>query len=226
MTGSCWNTEADLTAISQLVSFYDRVFAFGYDRMLRAAERDGLAARRNALLSQAQGSVLEIGAGTGLGLEHYTQKVKRLVLTEPSEPMARRLRERSGRIWPTAEVELAKAERLPFGDASFDCVVATLVLCTVPDPSAVLSEARRVLKPAGRLLFLEHVRSANPSQAKWQDRLERPWRLFGNGCRCNRDTERSIEQAGFAIEEIERGELPHSPPIVRPLVAGIASRND
>ena len=95
----------------------------------------------------------------------------------------------------------APAERLPFEDASFDTAVATLVLCTVPDPAAALAEAARVLKPGGRLLFIEHVRAEDPGLARWQDRLEKPWRFLGDGCHCNRDTVATIEASPLAVEQ-------------------------
>ncbi|HYV67862.1 MAG TPA: class I SAM-dependent methyltransferase, partial [Myxococcales bacterium] len=122
------------------------------------------------------------------------------------------------------EVHEAGAEKLPFEDSSFDTAVATLVLCTVPDPGAAVAEARRVLKPGGRLLFLEHVRSEQPGLARWQDRLERPWRFFGDGCHCNRDTVSTISASGLQVGEVEQDELPKAPPLVRPLVIGSATR--
>jgi ubiquinone/menaquinone biosynthesis C-methylase UbiE len=133
--------------------------------------------------------------------------------------MARRLEARdAGRH----TVVRAPAESLPFPDASFDTVVATLVLCTVDDQARSLEEARRVLKPGGRLLFLEHVRSENPSLARWQDRLHGPWKAFGHGCHCNRDTLAGIKAAGFTVERSEAGTVPKLPPIVRPLIVGQA----
>ena len=116
----------------------------------------------------------------------------------------------------------AGAENLPFDDDSFDTVTVTLVLCTVPDQPAALKEVHRVLKPGGQLLFLEHVRADDPGLAKWQDRLEKPWRFLGDGCHCNRDTESAIRAAGFELGDVEHGELPKAPPIVQPLVQGSA----
>jgi len=92
----------------------------------------------------------------------------------------------------------------------------------VPDPAAALTEAARLLRPSGKLLFVEHVRSEDPGLARWQDRLERPWRFLGDGCHCNRDTMASIEASPFEIERVEKGELPKAPPLVKPLIRGSA----
>ena len=116
----------------------------------------------------------------------------------------------------------AAGEHLPFPDASIDTAVATLVFCTIPDPEAVLGEVVRVLKPEGRLLFLEHVRAEDPKTARWQDRLERPWSWFGRGCHPNRDTLATIEASSLEVTGVERDRMPKAPPIVRPLVVGEA----
>ncbi len=204
------------------MAVYDRIFASFYDRGLQAAEEAGLARRRRSLVGAASGRVIEIGAGTGLNLEHYPENLDRLVLTEPSEPMASRLSERVAASDRKAEVVVAPAESLPFDDGEFDTAVATLVFCTVTDPAAALAEVRRVLAPGGRLLLIEHVRSDDPRRARWQDRLEAPWRIFGNGCHCNRDTESLVTRGGLEFERLEHGKLPKSPPIVRPLIEGRA----
>lgn len=201
---------------------YDKLFASLYDRTLAATEEAGLAERRERLVSAAAGRVLEVGAGTGLNLAHYADNLERLVLTEPSTAMAAHLRDRVEHSRPSAEVVVAAADRLPFDDDSFDSVVATLVLCTVDDPGASLAEIKRVLAPDGSLLLIEHVRSDDPGRAKWQDRLELPWRIFGNGCRCNRETQSLVEKAGFNFDEVEQGKMRKAPPIVRPLIQGSA----
>jgi ubiquinone/menaquinone biosynthesis C-methylase UbiE len=200
---------------------WGRLFAAGYEFFLRASERAGLRETRRRLLSEARGSTVEIGAGTGLNLDLYPPAVTELLLTEPSPHMAARLRAKplGSR---TVEIVEAAAERLPFEDDRFDTAVATLVLCTVPDPSAALREVMRVLRPGGRLLFLEHVRAPDARLARWQDRLERPWELFGAGCHCNRDTARAIEQSGLQAERVERGEVPRAMPLVRPMIVGSA----
>lgn len=202
---------------------WGRGFAAIYDRMLAATEEAGLRDRRRALLAEATGATLELGAGTGLNLDLYPDAVTELVLTEPSEHMARQLRERAGSGARPVEVVEAPAERLPFPDDRFDTVVGTLVLCTVDDPDRALAEVDRVLKPGGRFLFLEHVRSPDPRLARWQDRLHRPWRFVGVGCNCNRDTPRTLEASPLHVDRLDRGELPKSPPITRPLIAGRAS---
>jgi ubiquinone/menaquinone biosynthesis C-methylase UbiE len=136
--------------------------------------------------------------------------------------MARRLDQRASQHDPTPRVLLAPGESLPIDDDSIDTVVSTLVLCTVDDVDRTLGEVRRILAPGGRLLFLEHVRSEDPRRAKWQDRLHRPWKAFGHGCNCNRDTVATLEQSGFRLEDLKHGTMPKAPPIVRPLVTGVA----
>jgi ubiquinone/menaquinone biosynthesis C-methylase UbiE len=200
---------------------WGRAFPALYDWFSKAGEEAGVAEDREELLVRATGDTLELGAGTGLNLPHYPKTLRRLVLTEPEPHMARRLRQRAFEIRPKAEVVEAAAEHLPFPDSSFDTVVSTLVLCTVPNQAATLSEVARVLRPKGRLLFLEHVRARDERVARWQDRLHRPWRFIGAGCNCNRDTEASI-QRHFEIEELRHGEFPKSPPIVRPKIFGSA----
>ena len=203
------------------------IFARFYDRLLAGTERAGLGDMRRALLADASGRVLELGAGTGRNLEHYTDAITELIMIEPDPHMARRLRERlaaEGTAALNPSVIEAPAEDLPFDDGSFDTVVATLVLCTVQDPQRALAEARRVLVEGGRLLYIEHVRSSRPRLARWQDRLERPWGWFAGGCHPNRPTEQSLAGAGFWVDSLERGTLPKAPPLARPLIRGIARR--
>jgi len=200
---------------------WQRLSAVLYDPFFWLAERAGLAARRRALVQQARGRVLEIGAGTGLNLRHYADDAE-LVLSEPDAAMAERLRRRvAGRRRP-ATVVLAPAEALPFADGEFDTVVSTLVLCTVPDQAAALREIRRVLRPGGRLLFMEHIRSDSPRWARWQDRLNPPWRAFAEGCNCNRPTLDVIDAGPLALREVQRGVIPAMVPLIRPLATGSA----
>jgi SAM-dependent methyltransferase len=203
---------------------WGRGFAALYDRGLKATEEAGLGEMRRESLASAGGRVLELGAGTGVNLELYPDAVTDLVVVEPDPHMAKRLRAKLARSGQAASVVEAPAERLPFEDASFDTAVATLVLCTVPDPEAALAETARLLKPGGRLLFIEHVRAEDPGLARWQDRLEKPWRFLGDGCHCNRDTVATIATSPLTLEEVDRGRLPKAPPIVTPLVRGSARR--
>ena len=190
-----------------------------YDKISRKGEEEGMGAMRETLLSDADGRVLEIGGGTGLNLRYYGE-LDSLVVTEPERAMLRRLEDKAREQAPQAEVVQAPAEDLPFEDASFDAVVSTLVLCGV-DQERSLGEVRRVLRPGGRLLFIEHVRSDDPALARFQDRMN--WlNRFLVGCECNRQTLSAIEAAGFTISRVEQAELPGAPKFVRPAIVGSA----
>ena len=209
------------------MSVWGRIFAAAYDRIMSGAEEGGLAAHRRTLLASASGDVLEIGGGTGANLPFYGDGVRSLTITEPETPMAQRLQRRLAETTGTpanARFVQAPAERLPFDDESFDTVVSTLVLCTVDDQAQSLRELKRVLRPGGRLLFMEHVRAGDGERlARWQDRM-RPINVrMAHGCRCNRRTVDGIRDAGFEVTDLERDEMTHVPPFVRPLVVGAAA---
>jgi ubiquinone/menaquinone biosynthesis C-methylase UbiE len=206
------------------VSLYGRFFAAGYDRFMAGPEKAVLRGHREALLEGVSGRVLEIGGGTGANLPLYGPGVEEIVMTEPEEPMAQRLERKLDAYSLPARVVRAPAEALPLEDESFDFAISTLVLCTVGDPDAALREVHRVLKPGGKLLFLEHVRSDAPGLARWQDRLNGLQNRVGHGCNCNRRTLENIQRAGFAVAELEHDQLRKAPPIVRPLVVGVADR--
>jgi len=200
---------------------WGRLFARLYDAFFEVMERQGLRELRHELLGQAEGRCLEIGAGSGLNLEHWPAGVE-LVASEPFEPMAKQLRKKVSGSRPGTEVVVAPGESLPFPDSSFDTVAVTLVLCTVPDPERVLREVDRLLKPGGRFLFLEHVRAREEGLARWQDRLHRPWFVFGHGCHCNRDTPAILEASPLEVTDSIRGDLPGAVPLVRPMYRGVA----
>ncbi len=197
-------------------------YAGTYDLFNGPAERAGLREQRHDLLTQATGATIEIGAGTGLNLPHYPPAVTRLALIEPDPHMSRRLRRRAVRSGRDAEIGSATADRLPFPDASFDTAVVTFTLCSVPDEQVALREITRVLAPGGRLLFLEHVRSADPHIAAKQDKAPFPYPLIG--CHPNRDTLREIKASPLAVESVRAGELPKAPKIERPMIVGTARR--
>jgi len=200
-----------------------RIFAATYDRVGAGVEKAGLRAHRESLLSRAAGRVLEIGAGTGANLQFYGESVESLTVTEPEEPMARRLERRIREQSRPVELVRSPAGKLPFEDGHFDVAVSTLVLCTVDNQARALAELRRVLKPGGELLFIEHVRSDDPSRARWQDRLNGVNRVLGHGCNCNRSTLDALAAAGFTLTDLERSELRKAPPILRPLAVGAAT---
>jgi len=191
-----------------------------YDRFTHKTEEAGLREMRRSLVGEATGRVLELGAGTGLNLPHYAESVESLVLTEPQSPMLRRLQDKAREQAPDAELRQAPAEELPFEDASFDTVVSTLVLCGA-DQERSLGEVRRVLRPGGLFLFLEHVRSDDPELGRFQDRMNWLNRLVV-GCDCNRRTLAAIENAGFTVSRVEHRTLPEAPKFTRPLIVGEA----
>jgi ubiquinone/menaquinone biosynthesis C-methylase UbiE len=200
---------------------WDHVFAAIYDRLNRRGEKLTMGRLRRELVAQAHGRTLEIGAGTGANIPHYPERVEELILAEPFEPMRRNLERKLRESGRSARTLDSSAEKIPLEDESVDTVVSTLVLCTVDFPDLALAEVARVLRPDGQLLFIEHVRSQSPRAARWQDRLETPWRHFAAGCRCNRDTINSIKAARFSTEH-QTAHWRGVPPVVAPLVVGRA----
>jgi ubiquinone/menaquinone biosynthesis C-methylase UbiE len=194
-----------------------------YDRLSKLAEEAGLRELRRRLLADASGRVLEIGGGTGLNIPHYGPGVESLTVTEPEPPMLRRLDRKVREHAPLTKVLRARAEELPFADDSFDTVVSTLVLCGVDDQARALREVHRVLRPGGRFIFLEHVRSPEPKVARLQDRMN-GINQFIVRCDCNRATLDSIKAEGFAVTTLERTELPKAPAFARPAIVGVATR--
>jgi ubiquinone/menaquinone biosynthesis C-methylase UbiE len=204
------------------MSLRSSLFAAMYDRMSRSSEEAGVGEMRQRLLGGVSGDILELGAGTGMNLSHYDEALASLVLTEPEPAMLRRLQPKALKQAPNARVVQASAEDLPFEDASFDAVVSTLVLCGVDDQARALQEAKRVLRPGGRLLFIEHVRSDDPKLARFQDRMNR-LNHFLVGCDCNRQTLAAIEEQGFTVSKVEPAVLPKAPKFVRPAIVGVAA---
>jgi ubiquinone/menaquinone biosynthesis C-methylase UbiE len=200
------------------------LFAATYSVLARLAERGELGDRRRALAGRAGGLVLELGAGTGEGFKHYDAPVTSVVAVEPDPAMARRARRRVREARMPLRLVHARGEELPFGDGMFDTAVVTLVLCSVDEPARALAELRRVVRPGGRLLFLEHVRSSEEGLARWQDRLDRAWGRVSGGCHPNRPTLDTIRTAGFEPLELETFDLSPGIALVRPHIQGAALR--
>jgi ubiquinone/menaquinone biosynthesis C-methylase UbiE len=206
------------------MSIRESLFATIYDRQSAKAEEAGLRAMRRRLLADAAGQVLEIGAGTGSNLTCYGPEVESLTVTEPSMPMVRRLERKVSDRGVTAKVLRAPAEDLPFDNDAFDVAVSTLVLCGVDDQPRAVRELRRVLRPGGKLLFLEHVRSDDPARARLQDRMNWLNRALVM-CDCNRPTLGTIRQAGFTVTSLEHTALPKAPKFVSPAILGVAAKS-
>ena len=199
-----------------------RFFAATYDRSMARVDKAGLSAHRQAVLAEASGRVLEIGAGTGSNLPFYGPGVESLTMTEPEVPMLRRLERKVRAQALGATVLRAPAEDLPFEDGTFDTAVSTLVLCGVDDQPRALRELRRVLRPGGRLLFIEHVRSDNPELSRKQDRMNGVNR-FMVGCDCNRPTLDSLQVEGFEVTKVEHPTMKKVPNWASPLIVGSAT---
>jgi SAM-dependent methyltransferase len=208
---------------SRGASLVQRLAATGYDWLFDRVDPLGGADNRRRLVEQATGAVLDIGAGTGRNLPLY-RTATRVVALEPSPGMRARANQAVQVAHVAVEVIDGSAEHLPFLDADFDTVVASLVLCAVPDLAQTLAEARRVLRPGGTLRFYQHVRADDPRLARWQDRLERPWGWLAGGCHPNRDVVAAITAAGFRMLELDRFNFQIMPPLVRPHVLGVAQR--
>jgi len=185
------------------MSFYqDHVLPY----VIRAAMRQrNLAAYRERVISGAAGRVLEIGAGSGLNFPLYGSDVERVLALEPLRKLLAMARRAAGNTMRPVELLDASAEAIPLPDRSVDTVVTTWTLCTIPDVARALTEIRRVLKPGGRLLFVEHGLSPDAGVRRWQDRLTPLWKRLGGGCHLNRGIADLIEKAGFRIEHLDTG---------------------
>lgn len=183
-------------------------------------ERTGLGASRRRLLAGLHGTVVEVGAGSGATFQHYPPGVARVVAVEPEPHLRAHARRRAVHAPVPVEVVDGVAEVLPLADGTADAVVFGLVLCTVPDVAAALSEARRVLTPAGEIRILEHVRAPG-ALGRAADRIAPVWGRLGGGCRPNQDTLRLVEAAGFSVAELQVRPFPPVLPLM-PVLAGTA----
>jgi ubiquinone/menaquinone biosynthesis C-methylase UbiE len=204
------------------MSFYEQ-HIFPY--VLAAGVRPFKPARAE-VMRHATGRVLEIGIGAGDNLDCYTPAVKTVVGIDRNPALLRRAARVAKEYAHSMSVTLDQgdAQDLPYPDASFDSVVTSLVLCTIPHPDRALAEAHRVLKPGGRLVVFEHVRSERRGVARWQNRLNGIWSHLACGCNLNRDTEGAIRDAGFNIRQLRHYNHPWQLPVVAPIIEGYATK--
>ena len=178
-------------------------------RLLHFAMRQApLLPFRERVIGGAQGRVLEVGIGSGLNLPLYGPAVDTVIGLEPSTELLRMARDRAATARVPVRLLEASAEAVPLDTASIDTVVMTWTLCTIPDPHRALAELRRVLKPGGVLLFVEHGRAPEVGVARWQDRLDPLWRRVAGGCHLNREIDHLIAGSGFRIDALANARLP------------------
>ncbi len=193
-----------------MASLYDR---FVLPRLLKCAcSAPPIMKQRQKVVPGAQGRVLELGIGMGLNLPFYdADRVESVTGVDPARELhaIAEAAPRDPRL--AVRVEDGTAEALPFGDASFDCVVCTFTLCSVRDPARALAEARRVLRPGGRFLYCEHGLSPEPDIARWQRRIEPIWKRISGGCHLTRAVTTAIEAAGFSVARHDSMYLPRAP---------------
>ncbi|TKB88412.1 MAG: class I SAM-dependent methyltransferase [Nitrospira sp.] len=179
---------------------------------------------RMELLAQAHSEVLELGIGTGLNLPHYPKAITQLHAVDPADLLPKIVTERSTSQSFPVRIQHVTAESLPYDDRSFDFAVSTWTLCTIPDPIKALQEVRRVLKPDGMFLFLEHGRSEDEKVAIWQDRLNPIQNIIGCGCNLNRQIDQLIIQAGLKIMTLDRFNMQSVPRLGGTMYKGKATR--
>jgi ubiquinone/menaquinone biosynthesis C-methylase UbiE len=201
--------------------------AFFYDSLLAKSEEACLTEWRSELVKHVHGNVLEIGAGTGANILFYPKNGIELTLSEPDKHMRTQLEEKvkdEGLDHVTISSHTIEENHKP--DATFDCVVSTLVCCSVPNLASAFSEIKRILKPDGYFIFLEHVGAEKGTRRRrWQNRLTPLWCKISGNCHLNRETEIAFKNAGFTFKEIKRESMRKATPLVRPTIRGIAIKN-
>ena len=185
------------------MGFYERTIV---PKLIELAMRQGPIQRyRQGLVPLARGRVLEVGVGSGLNLPLYTGAVREVIGVDPSEPLLDMARRRVSQAVVPIDLQRGSATDLPLESESVDTVVMTWTLCSIPDPLAALREMRRVLKPGGTMLFVEHGLSPEPGVARWQHRLTPLWRRLAGGCHLDRNIDDLVRTAGFDLAQLQTG---------------------
>jgi ubiquinone/menaquinone biosynthesis C-methylase UbiE len=204
------------------MGFYSRVI---FPRLCDWVMSDPrMATLRSEVLADVGGEVLEIGFGTGLNLAHYPEHVRRITTVDPNPGMNRLARRRIDRAGIAVEHRPLGGEELPFEGETFDCVVSTWTLCSIPEAGRALGEVYRVLRPGGRFIFLEHGLSDDPTVLKWQRRLNPLQRLVGDGCRLDLDVPALVGGQPFADVRVDRFEMERVPRTHGTMYRGVATR--
>ncbi len=180
--------------------------------------------QRQAVLQSANGEILEIGFGSGLNLPHYPDNTKKLVSIDPNAGMSRYAQKQISQSNIEVDQQVLSGESLPMLDSSFDTVVSTWTLCSIVDIEKALGEVKRVLKPDGHFIFLEHGLSPDKNVSRWQNRLNPIQKVIGDGCHLNRDIRQLISNTGFSKLEVENYYFPKAPRIIGYIYRGIATK--
>ena len=197
------------------------IFPWLLDKAMRA---EPLRARRRRTLAPASGRILEIGAGTGVNFEFYPDSVRSLETLDNNEGVQRRAARSAASARRQITAHLLSAERLPFDDESFDSVVSTFTLCSIADVNAALSEVRRILKPGGQFLFLEHGQARETNIARWQRRIEPIQKVIADGCHLTRDIRALVSDSGLVVSACREGYMPKMPRVLAYLYEGRAQK--
>ncbi len=205
------------------MSFYSRYI---FPRVIDfAMSNKDMRKVRTALLGDVSGDIFEIGFGTGLNLQHYPKTVKKITTADVNPAMGKRAQRRIAESGIEVDCHVLNAESLPLDDASFDTVVCTWTLCSIADPMRALAELRRILRPQGKMFFVEHGLADDPKVQRTQNRLTPYWKLIGDGCHLNRDARAMIQDAHFEITKLDNYYMDNVPRWAGYLYQGVATKS-